>query len=116
MGSAIVTTDVEATSSSGEPRRGRPAVSVIVPLFNEQESVRPLYAAIVQAVGQLGRPFEMVFVDDGSTDETVAIVTEIARRFPEAKVENVRFIGPDVPSWKWGPRAVPGRGPRDTYG
>jgi len=45
-----------------------------------------------------------------------AIVTEIARRFPEAKVENVRFIGPDVPSWKWGPRAVPGRGPRDTYG
>ncbi len=79
MGSAIVTTDVEATSSSGEPRRGRPAVSVIVPLFNEQESVRPLYAAIVQAVGQLGRPFEMVFVDDGSTDETVAIVTEIAR-------------------------------------
>lgn len=79
MGSAIVTTDVEATSSSGEPRRGRPAISVIVPLFNEQESVRPLYAAIVQAVGQLGRPFEMVFVDDGSTDETVAIVTEIAR-------------------------------------
>lgn len=45
-----------------------------------------------------------------------AIVTEIARRFPEARVENVRFIGPDVPSWKWGPRAVPGRGPRDTYG
>lgn len=45
-----------------------------------------------------------------------AIVTEISRRFPEAGVQNVRFIGPDVPSWKWGPRAVPGRGPRDTYG
>jgi predicted nucleic acid-binding Zn ribbon protein len=44
------------------------------------------------------------------------ILTEIIRRFPEAGVENVRFIGPDVPSWKWGPRAVPGRGPRDTYG
>ena len=44
------------------------------------------------------------------------IVTEITQRFPDAGVQNVRFVGPDVPSWKWGPRAVPGRGPRDTYG
>ncbi|GAA5145244.1 hypothetical protein GCM10025768_02220 [Microbacterium pseudoresistens] len=44
------------------------------------------------------------------------IVTEIERRYPEAGVKDVRFVGPDVPSWKWGPRAVPGRGPRDTYG
>lgn len=44
------------------------------------------------------------------------IVTELIRRFPEAGVQSVRFVGPDVPSWKWGPRAVPGRGPRDTYG
>ena len=44
------------------------------------------------------------------------ILTEITNRHPEAGVENIRFIGPDVPSWKWGPRVVPGRGPRDTYG
>jgi predicted nucleic acid-binding Zn ribbon protein len=44
------------------------------------------------------------------------ILSEIIRRFPEAGVDAVRFIGPDVPSWKWGPRAIPGRGPRDTYG
>jgi predicted nucleic acid-binding Zn ribbon protein len=44
------------------------------------------------------------------------ILSEIIRRFPEAGVEAIRFIGPDVPSWKWGTRAVPGRGPRDTYG
>ncbi|WP_460775349.1 DciA family protein [Microbacterium sp. GXF7504] len=44
------------------------------------------------------------------------IVTRIGQRYPEAGVEDVRFVGPDVPSWKWGPRAVPGRGPRDTYG
>lgn len=46
----------------------------------------------------------------------VQILSEIIRRFPEAGVDSIRFIGPDVPSWKWGPRAVPGRGPRDTYG
>src|SRR5690349_16644456 len=50
----------------------RPKVSVIVPLYNEQESIRPLYAAIVQAMGELGCTYEMVFVDDGSRDDTVA--------------------------------------------
>jgi predicted nucleic acid-binding Zn ribbon protein len=44
------------------------------------------------------------------------ILSEIIRRFPEAGVDSIRFIGPDVPSWKWGPRAIQGRGPRDTYG
>lgn len=44
------------------------------------------------------------------------ILSEIIRRFPDAGVETIRFIGPDVPSWKWGPRTAPGRGPRDTYG
>src|SRR5688572_25135674 len=37
----------------------RPAVSVIVPLFNEEDSVRPLYEAIVRALDEIGRPFEM---------------------------------------------------------
>jgi predicted nucleic acid-binding Zn ribbon protein len=44
------------------------------------------------------------------------ILSEIVRRFPEAGVDSIRFLGPDVPSWKWGPRAIQGRGPRDTYG
>jgi len=44
------------------------------------------------------------------------IVTRIAVRFPDAGVESVRFDGPGVPSWKRGPRSIPGRGPRDTYG
>ena len=44
------------------------------------------------------------------------ILTEIVRRYPEAGVQTLRFVGPDVPSWKWGPRTIPGRGPRDTYG
>ncbi|MFE1646257.1 DUF721 domain-containing protein [Microbacterium sp. P01] len=44
------------------------------------------------------------------------ILSEVVRRFPDAGVRSIRFIGPDVPSWKWGMRAIPGRGPRDTYG
>lgn len=44
------------------------------------------------------------------------IVSTILERHPRAGVESIRFLGPDTPSWKRGPRAVPGRGPRDTYG
>lgn len=46
----------------------------------------------------------------------VEILTRVTQQHPNAGVENLRFIGPDVPSWKKGIRAVPGRGPRDTYG
>ena len=44
------------------------------------------------------------------------IVSRIADRYPEAGIESVRFEGPGAPSWKRGPRSIPGRGPRDTYG
>ena len=44
------------------------------------------------------------------------VTTTIAQRYPEAGIESVRFDGPNAPSWKRGPRSIPGRGPRDTYG
>jgi predicted nucleic acid-binding Zn ribbon protein len=44
------------------------------------------------------------------------VTTEIALKFPDAGIESVRFDGPNAPSWKRGPRSIPGRGPRDTYG
>jgi glycosyltransferase involved in cell wall biosynthesis len=79
------------TSARADDQQGAtlPQVSVIVPLYNEQESVRPLYTSIVRSLAQLGRQFEMVFVDDGSTDGTAAIATEIARIDPRLSI--VRF-------------------------
>jgi predicted nucleic acid-binding Zn ribbon protein len=44
------------------------------------------------------------------------ISDRIARDFPDAGVDSLRFLGPNTPSWNHGPRTVPGRGPRDTYG
>ena len=57
----------------------QPRVSVVVPFFNEEESIAAMHSAVVAAVEPLGVPFEMVFVDDGSRDRTAAIATEIAR-------------------------------------
>jgi glycosyltransferase involved in cell wall biosynthesis len=56
-----------------------PELSVVVPLYNEEESLRPLYRAITNAVAPLGVSYEIVFVDDGSRDGTVRIADEIAR-------------------------------------
>lgn len=44
------------------------------------------------------------------------IATRVATRYPEAGIRTIRFEGPGAPSWKRGPRSIPGRGPRDTYG
>lgn len=44
------------------------------------------------------------------------VLNSITERFPAAGVETTRFLAPQAPSWKHGPKAVPGRGPRDTYG
>jgi glycosyltransferase involved in cell wall biosynthesis len=64
-------------------------LSVVVPLYNEEESVRPLYAAIVNGVEPLGVRFEIVLVDDGSRDATARVADEIARADP--RVCLVRF-------------------------
>src|SRR6185312_8225660 len=64
-------------------------LSIVVPLYNEEDSVRPMHAAIVKAVEPLGLLFEIVFVDDGSRDRTVALVDQIARQDP--RVVLVKF-------------------------
>ena len=44
------------------------------------------------------------------------ILEKIRVQHPDVVVSEIRFVGPTAPSWKKGPRSVPGRGPRDTYG
>lgn len=44
------------------------------------------------------------------------VLAQLVERFPEAGVETTRFLAPHAPTWKHGPKAVRGRGPRDTYG
>jgi glycosyltransferase involved in cell wall biosynthesis len=66
-----------------------PKLSVIVPFYNEEDSIGPMHAAIVRAVEPLEISFEMVFVDDGSRDATAARAEEIARH--DARVRFVKF-------------------------
>jgi len=61
------------------PRLRQPLVSVIVPLFNEEENVGLLHEALVDALSANGLRFELIFVDDGSRDRTAEIASELAR-------------------------------------
>ena len=45
-----------------------------------------------------------------------SVLTEINTNYPDLDIREVKFHSPQAPSWKKGPRSVPGRGPRDTYG
>lgn len=53
-----------------EPRHEQVAISVVVPVYNEAESVRPLYDALTAQLSSQGQTYEMVFVDDGSSDDS----------------------------------------------
>lgn len=67
----------------------QPEISVIVPMRNESPNVRQLYGELIAALDGYGRPFEIVVVDDGSTDDTFALLCAIQQQDPRVRV--IRF-------------------------
>jgi glycosyltransferase involved in cell wall biosynthesis len=62
-------------------------LSVVIPMYNEQESVAPLLARVHEALADYRYPWELVVVDDGSSDDTVArLRDEIARHGKHVRV------------------------------
>jgi len=53
--------------------------SIVVPFHNEEENVTALYARLKQVMEQAGDDFELVFVDDGSSDRTYKLLEEELR-------------------------------------
>ncbi len=72
------------------PEAARPVdLSVLVPVYNEEGNVRALHAEAVPVLDRLRLAWEMIFVDDGSTDGTHAALAEIRRE--DARVRVVRL-------------------------
>ena len=65
-------------------------LSIIVPLYNEEDSVEPLYEAVAQAIVPLGLSYEILFVDDGSKDRTYFKARELAQQDPHLRVIKFR--------------------------
>jgi glycosyltransferase involved in cell wall biosynthesis len=63
-------------------------VSIVVPLLNEQDNLRPLYQQLTETLADKYN-YELIFVDDGSTDESVAVLAGLAKGDPKVRV--IRF-------------------------
>jgi glycosyltransferase involved in cell wall biosynthesis len=68
----------------------KPDLSVVIPFYNEEESIARMYGAISDAVSELNEAVEIIFVNDGSKDRTLEIAAQIASRDPRLRVINFR--------------------------
>jgi glycosyltransferase involved in cell wall biosynthesis len=70
-------------------RSSTPHISIVVPLYNEEESLRELTQKIVGVMARMRSSYEIIFVDDGSTDGSFQVLKELHAAHPAVKV--IRF-------------------------
>ena len=67
------------TPPSQPPRR----LSIVIPVYNEEAGLAPLFARLYPALDQLGESYEVIFVNDGSRDRSVALLREQFQKRPD---------------------------------
>jgi glycosyltransferase involved in cell wall biosynthesis len=68
----------------------RPQISVVIPVFDEEDNVAVLHREVTASLESYGRPYEVLFVDDGSRDRTLARLVEIEAADPRVRVLRLR--------------------------
>src|ERR1041385_48438 len=68
----------------------RPYLSIVIPVFNEAANVADLHQQLTASLEPLGRPYEILIVDDGSTDGTLARLLGIEGRDRRVRVLRLR--------------------------
>ncbi|MFA7185231.1 MAG: glycosyltransferase family 2 protein [Victivallales bacterium] len=63
--------------------------SVIIPVYDEAETIRPLWERLEKVISETGKDFEVIFVDDGSSDGSLEIIDEIS--VADARVKYISF-------------------------
>ena len=65
-------------------------ISAVVPAFNEQESLEKFYPRLISVLPKIDKEYEIIFVDDGSTDSTLEILKKIASKDKNVKIYSFR--------------------------
>jgi glycosyltransferase involved in cell wall biosynthesis len=73
-----------------EPSVPAPSLSVVIPVLNEAPNLEPLHRELTESLSRLGLPYELVFVDDGSTDESFEILARLQRADSHVRVAQLR--------------------------
>jgi len=72
-----------------------PDVTIVIPAYNEEESLRPTVVAVAGALRELGKSYEILIVDDGSTDGTADLARALADEDPAVRlIQHERNRGP----------------------
>ena len=72
-------------------------ISVVIPVYNEAPNLKPLYAELVHNLERLNYHFEILFVDDGSKDDSATILCEIAEQYDNVSlVQFARNFGKEA--------------------
>ncbi len=81
-------THAGATSHT-KPSSDTPEVSIVIPVLNEEGNLPALYEELTEVLEHYGKRYELIFVDDGSTDASFALLSSIHHRDPSLRV--IRF-------------------------
>lgn len=65
-------------------------VSVVIPFLNESPNLRLLCEELQMSLDSMGKEYEVIFIDDGSTDDGVELLTQIKAQMPQIKVVSFR--------------------------
>ncbi len=68
----------------------KPYLSVVIPVYNEEDNIAPLLVSLERALSNLNKPFEVIVVDDGSHDQTLAKLKALKPRYPWLKIIALR--------------------------
>lgn len=79
----------ESAQMNRKQREHGPLLSLVVPVYDEAESLQRLHGEIGQALTPLALPYEIIFVDDGSEDDSWAVIRDLAAR--DRHVRGIRF-------------------------
>ena len=66
MGAALQVIDIAPIKERADLE-----LSVIIPVYNEEENIKPLHSSLTDVLAGLGKPYEIIFIDDGSKDQTL---------------------------------------------
>ncbi len=67
-----------------------PELSILIPVYNEAASLEPLYREIIQVIDVLGSVCEIIFIDDGSADESFSVITQLHEK--DDRVRGIQLL------------------------
>lgn len=81
---------VQTKQYNSEKPEAAPELSLFLPVLNEEDNLRPMHAKIREALNELGKTAEVIYVDDGSTDKSLKILREISAEDSRVRVISLR--------------------------